>query len=123
MYSYRDMEVYKVSMQLYVNIHQRTRKFPGFEQFEMAAHIRRTALSIPSNIAEGAGRKTTKDFLRFIDIANGSLSEMETQLEAANLLGYLPDYDEFLKRIAHLRALLSGLGRSLINKLHSNDTI
>lgn len=109
-------------MQLYVDIHKRTRKFPGFEQFEMAAHIRRTALSIPSNIAEGAGRKTTKDFLRFIDIANGSLSEIETQLEAACLLGYLPEYDEFLKRIAHLRALLMGLSRSLNKKLNSNET-
>jgi len=121
MYSYRDMDVFKNGLQLYVDIHKRTREFPQFEQYELAAHIRRTALSIPSDIAEGAGRKTTKDYLRFIDIANGSLSELETQLEAAKLLGYLTDYNDYIKRLSHVRTLLSGLSRSLTKKLDDHE--
>ncbi|CAO81554.1 four helix bundle protein [Candidatus Cloacimonas acidaminovorans] len=121
MYNYRDMQVWKVSMQLFVDIHKRTLEFPKFEQYELAAHLRRTALSIPSNISEGAGRKSTLDFLRFLDIANGSLSEFETQLEAAFMLGYLPEYNDYLKRIAHLRSLISGLVRSLTQKIKSAD--
>lgn len=117
MYSYRDMDLWQKSMELYVEIHKCTKDFPKFEQYELASHIRRTALSIPSNIAEGSGRRTTKDYLRFVDIANGSLSEFETQLEAANRLGYLSDIQPYLNRIAQLRSMLSGLVRSLNAKL------
>jgi four helix bundle protein len=117
MYSYRDKQLWKTSMQLYVDLHKKTQEFPKFEQYELAAHLRKTALSIPSNISEGAGRKTTKEFLRFLDIANGSLSELETQLEAAHLLGYILDYDIYLKQVSHLRSMIAGLIRSLYSKL------
>jgi four helix bundle protein len=115
------MQLWKSSMQLYVDLHKRTREFPQFEQYELAAHLRKTALSIPSNISEGAGRRTTRDFLRFLDIANGSLSELETQLEAAHLLGYLIDYDLYLKQVSHLRSMIAGLTRSLSNKLDQHE--
>ncbi len=118
MYNYKDMQLWKTSIQFYVDIHKRTLQFPRFEQFELALHIRKTALSLPSNIAEGAGRKTTRDFLRFLDIANGSLSELETQLEIAHLLGYLPEFQDFLKQVAHIRSMLTGLIHSLTTKLN-----
>ncbi|HOG26709.1 MAG TPA: four helix bundle protein [Candidatus Cloacimonas sp.] len=121
MYNYKDMQVWQVSMQLCVDIHKRTQEFPQFEQYELAAHLRKTALSIASNISEGAGRKSTMDFIRFLNIANGSLSEFETQLEAAFMLGYLPEFNEYLKRIAHLSSLISGLVRSLNQKIRSMD--
>ncbi|PKN72518.1 MAG: four helix bundle protein [Candidatus Cloacimonetes bacterium HGW-Cloacimonetes-3] len=119
MYNYRDMSLWQVSMELYVDIHRCTQTFPKFEQYELAAHIRKTALSIPSNIAEGSGRKTTKEYLRFLDIANGSLSEFETQLEAANRLGYIQDIMPYISKIAQIRSMLSGLCRSLAAKINT----
>ncbi|MDY0151122.1 MAG: four helix bundle protein [Candidatus Cloacimonas sp.] len=111
------MKLWQVSMDLYVEVHRDTQTFPKFEQYELAAHIRRTALSIPSNIAEGSGRKTTKDYMRFLDIANGSLSEFETQLEAAKRLGYIQDIQPHLSKIAQIRSMLIGLRKSLAAKL------
>lgn len=115
------MAIWQVSMELYVDIHRCTQTFPKFEQYELASHIRKTALSIPSNIAEGSGRKTTREYLRFLDIANGSLSEFETQLEAANRLGYVQDVQPYLSKIAQIRSMLSGLCRSLVAKLSTQQ--
>jgi four helix bundle protein len=121
MYSYRDMKLWQVSIDLYLEIHKCTRTFPTFEQYELAAHLRKTALSIPSNIAEGSGRRTTKEFIRFLDIANGSLSELETQLEIANRLSYLEDNSSFLQKISHLRSMLAGLIRTLTEKIKADE--
>ncbi len=121
MYNYRDLQLWKVSMKLYLDIHKASRSFPSFEQYELAKHLRKTALSTPSNISEGAGRKSTKEFIRHLDIAHGSLSEFETQLEAAHLLGYLQDHSEYIKTISHIRSMLVGLMRSLHNKLKESE--
>ncbi|GAB1468666.1 four helix bundle protein [Candidatus Cloacimonadota bacterium] len=121
MYNYRDLKIWQVSMDLYIDIHRFTQTFPKFEQYELASHIRKTALSIPSNIAEGSGRKTTKEYMRFLDIANGSLSEFETQLEAAHRLGYIQEIHPYLSKIAQIRSMLAGLRKSLAAKLSEAD--
>jgi four helix bundle protein len=90
-----------------------TEKFPAVETYGLRAQIRRTAISIPSNLAEGAGRAGPREFARFVAIARGSLSELETQLLIAADLGYLQrDYDVF-ERIDRLSRLFTGLHRKL----------
>ncbi len=121
MYNYRELQLWKVRMKLYLDIHKVSRGFPAFEQYELAQHLRKTALSVPSNISEGAGRKSTREFIRHLDIAHGSLSEFETQLEAAHLLGYLQDHSEYIKTISHIRSMLVGLMRTLHNKLIESE--
>lgn len=121
MYNYRDMQIWKVSMELVTDIYKCTLTFPKEEMYGLAAHLRKTALSIPSNIAEGSGRRSTLEFLRFLDNANGSLSEFETQLEVAYRLDYIVDNLPYLEKIRQIRSMNVGLKRSLSAKLVNKD--
>lgn len=87
--SHKDLKVWQESMALVENIYQITKSFPSNEQFGLVAQMRRCAISIPSNIAEGAGRKGSKEFVRFLYISMGSLSELETQFEISRRLNYV----------------------------------
>jgi four helix bundle protein len=86
--SFRDLEVWQRSMELTVMIYRLTHKFPREEIFGITAQLRRAAISIPSNIAEGQGRLNTREFRHFLGIARGSNCELQTQLEIAHALGY-----------------------------------
>jgi four helix bundle protein len=88
---HKKLEVWKQSMTLVIEIYRTTEKFPSKEVYGLTNQIRRAAVSIPSNIAEGAARQTQKEFTNFLHIAQGSMSELDTQLELANRLGYLND--------------------------------
>ena len=90
---YRDLVLWQRAIELAADVHQVTLKLPRHETFGMAAQIRRSAVSIPSNIAEGSGRRTTREFIAFLHIARGSLSELKTQLFLAQRVGYLDDAD------------------------------
>ncbi len=79
--------------------------------------MRRCAVSIPSNIAEGAGRRNTKEFIQFLYVSNGSLSELETQIEIAFRLNYMKDIDILIDRIKHIRIMLLNLIQALKKKL------
>ncbi len=81
MKSYRELEVWKVSMDLVDAVYELTDRFPKSEVFNLTSQLRRAVVSVPSNIAEGWGREDTKDYMRFLRIAKGSLMEIETQLE------------------------------------------
>jgi len=85
---FRDLEVWRVSMDLVVKVYEITREFPKSEQFGLASQLQRSAVSIPSNIAEGSGRGTRKDFAHFLDQARGSLFEVITQLEISRSLNF-----------------------------------
>jgi len=89
--SYRDLDVWNRSMELVIACYRFTDGFPSREQFGLTSQLRRAASSVPSNIAEGHGRSSTGDYLRHLSIAHGSLMELETQLEIARRLGYLPE--------------------------------
>ncbi|OGW35934.1 MAG: four helix bundle protein [Nitrospirae bacterium GWC2_56_14] len=86
-------------------IYQITGKFPKDEQFGLTSQMRRAAVSIPSNIAEGAARNSMREFLQYLYVSLGSLSEVETQLLIAERLGYLKDLD-ILEHVEHLRRKL-----------------
>jgi four helix bundle protein len=91
--SYRDLEVWKRSMALVEDVYKVTSNFPLTENFGLIQQIRRAAVSIPSNIAEGQFRSSSKEFKQFISIALGSAAELETQLIIANRVNYLPTTD------------------------------
>jgi four helix bundle protein len=88
-FSYRDLSVWQLAMQLTEATYAATRAFPQSELYALANQLQRAAVSIPSNIAEGHARNTTRDYLRFVSIAMGSLAEVETQIELAARLNYL----------------------------------
>ena len=85
---HEQLEVWKFAMQLAKAIYQLTAGFPSEERYGLAQQMRRAAVSIPSNIAEGAGRNGAKEYLHFIGISRGSLAELETQMQLAVMLGF-----------------------------------
>ena len=117
MKSYKDLELWQVSMNFVSEVYTLTKSFPKEELYGLTSQIRRCVISIPSNIAEGSSRKGTKEFIQFLWIANGSLSEFETQIEIAQKLGYIASIDVILEKVKHIRKMLHGLIHSLENKL------
>lgn len=97
-------------------VYEITRGFPAEETYGLASQLRRAAVSVPSNLAEGAGRDGRKEFLRFLSIARGSLSELETQLLIAVDLGYLPREHSAFSLLERVSQLITGLHRKLANR-------
>jgi four helix bundle protein len=112
---YQDLVAWQQAMELVQAIYRATRGFPKEEMFGLAHQIRRSAVSIPSNIAEGQARTTTREFIHFLSIGNGSRQELETQTIIAQRLGYLSSQqtEELLNASYNLGRVLSGLVRSL----------
>ena len=98
-------------------VYRRTTTFPKMEIYGLAAQMRRSAISVPSNIAEGAGRNTAKEYLQYLGIASGSLAELDTQLELAGRLGLgLPDA-ECISQVSRVGKFLVGLRNSLRERI------
>jgi four helix bundle protein len=116
--SYRELIVWQKAMDLAVAVYKITEVLPSRERYGLTDQVRRAAVSVPSNIAEGQGRSTVNDFLRFLSIARGSLNEMETQILIAQRIGYLPesDRDVILRQSDEVGRLLRALGRSLTSR-------
>lgn len=106
---HQDLQVWQLGMTLVKDIYSATRRFPDFEKFGLCSQMQRAAVSIPSNIAEGAARRGNKEFLQFLYIARGSLSELETQVLIGKDLGYINNDKELLDLTNELFAKLSGL--------------
>lgn len=108
-------------MDLVTEIHRVTQTFPKEEIFGLVSQIRRAAVSVPSNIAEGQGRLTEKEFRQFLGNAWGSLAEVETQVIIAKDLGFLddPDFDTLSVMIAEVGRVLNGLLASVISEKRS----
>ena len=115
--TFRELEVWQYSMDLVEMVYRKVRSFPQEEKFALCDQLRRAVVSIPSNIAEGFGRDTHRDFAHFLSQARGSLYEVDTQLEVAVRLGYMtPDSEIAAKMLSvskMLRALHSHLSTSL----------
>lgn len=106
--TYRELRVWQASMDLVESVYRVCADFPPDERFGLTAQLRRAAVSIPSNIAEGHRRESTKEYLNGISIAQGSLAEIETQLEIAARLQYLSS-----ERLAALLDTASAIGKQL----------
>lgn len=122
MFSFRNLEVYKRSRELVKEIYNLMDKFPKKEQFALSDQLRRAVISVPSNIAEGLSRRSTKEKLHFIEISYGSLMEVLCQCEIALDLKYI-EIEEFLQmenQIQIISKLLSGLRKNLLTQLNPN---
>lgn len=110
--THKDLDVWKKAMDLATQVYSLTSRFPKEELYGLTAQMRRSAVSIPSNIAEGAARHSRKEFIQFLSIASGSVAELETQLVLAFRIGFLPT-NTALAKIEEIRKMLLGLLRSL----------
>ena len=111
--SHHRLEAWKRALEFVKTVYTTTSTFPKTELYGLTSQMRRAAVSVPSNIAEGAARETTAEFLRFLYIARGSLAELETQLLISHDLGYLKHGESLKADIYQVSALLDGLIRSL----------
>lgn len=115
---HKKLDAWKLSMDLVLDVYQVIEKFPRQEKYGLVDQIRRAVISIPSNIAEGAARQTKKEFSNYLHIAQGSLSELDTQVELAARLGYIDNRDQkrLDEKMQRIDKLITGLIRHL-NKM------
>ena len=108
---HKKLDVWKLSMDLVTHVYRATEEFPKEERYSLTDQIRRAAVSIPSNIAEGAARQTRKEFTNYLHMAQGSLSELDTLLEIAKRLEYvrLNDWNTLDKEMERIDKMLTGL--------------
>ncbi len=111
--SYEDLLVWQKGQELALLIYEMTRSFPDEERFGLAIQMRRAAVSIPCNIAEGWGRGTRRDYRRFVQIARGSAYELKTQIRLASGLHLLQDPDMIIGAVEEIERMINGLLRSL----------
>ena len=107
------LAAWKAAMALVKSVYETTRTFPREETYGLTAQMRRAAVSVPSNLAEGAARTGRKEFAQFLSIAKGSLSELETQLLISVELGYLDQNHGIFQMVEEVSRLLSGLHRNV----------
>ncbi|MFH1782480.1 MAG: four helix bundle protein [Candidatus Omnitrophota bacterium] len=112
--THRDLDVWKEARKLVKEVYLLTKDFPKEETYGLTSQIRRSVISIPSNIAEGAARNSSKEFIQFLYVALGSLSELETQLLLALDLGYIKSYN-LESSIDKQKQMIFGLLRYLKN--------
>jgi four helix bundle protein len=115
------LDVWKKAIQLVIAIYRVTDEFPKDERFGLISQLRRAAISIPANIAEGAGRNSYKEFLYFLSNSQGSASEVETELLIANELSYLEQsrYTELMSSLDEIGRMITGLSQHLRRKARS----
>ena len=113
--SFRDLDVWKLGMEIVVDVYEVTKSFPKEEVYGLISQMRRAAVSIASNIAEGFNRYHNKEYKQFLYIALGSCAELETQIILVTDFGFLKNND-ILKKITSVRKMLVGLIKYLKNK-------
>ena len=113
--SHRKLDVWKKSMDFVKHVYQATETFPKSELYGLSSQMRRAAVSIPSNLAEGAARKGKKEFSQYLNIAQGSISEIDTQIELSFILNYIDKilYNDLTEKLNTISKMLFGLSRSL----------
>ena len=117
--SYRELIIWQKSIQIVTNIYKQTRNFPKEEQFGINSQMRRCAISIPSNIAEGFGRNSQGDFKRFLNIALGSTYELQTQIEISLNLEFLSieNYNNLMESCVELEKMTNSLASKIKAKV------
>lgn len=119
MKTFRDLLVWQKAMSLVTHCYKLANSFPKEEQFALCSQIKRCSVSIPSNIAEGFGRGSNKDYYRFLNIAMGSLFEFQTQIEIAYNLGYVsePDFKAIYENSREVERMLSAFMKKIKSSL------
>jgi four helix bundle protein len=112
---HKKLEAWKAAIDAVLLVYKIADAFPPKEQYGLSLQVRRASISIPSNIAEGAARQSKKEFAKFLHVAKGSLSELDTQFELARLLGYMSasEWHTINEKLTHIDRLISGLIRHL----------
>lgn len=123
--TFKDLDVWKLSMQLTKDLYSISGRFPKDEVYGLTSQMRRAGLSVPLNIAEGAGRNSTASYISFLNIANGSLYELMTILELAKDLNYLEneEFDKLNFTSIRIAQMLNRLKTSLKNKLEQDRKV
>jgi four helix bundle protein len=113
--TFEDLQAWRLAMDLVVEVYHQTQRWPKDERYGLVSQIRRAAASIPSNIAEGKGRASDREFTKFLEYARGSLYEVQTQLKIASRLAYLPPETASALEIqaAEVGRVLNGLIRAI----------
>ena len=118
--NHKDLILWQKALTLAHAVHEATARFPRHELFGLTGQMRRAAVSVPSNIAEGAARSTTREFIQFLHIARGSLAELETQIHLAERAGYFSSAERLLLQLEEvgklINAVISGLRRRLAHQ-------
>jgi len=119
MNNYRNLLIWQKSVDLVTRIYSVTNTFPKEEAYGLTSQVRRCAVSIPSNIAEGSGRNSKKEFLNFLSISHGSSYELDTQLTIANNVGLLSEeqFRELSESILEIQKMNSGLKKSIKDEI------
>lgn len=115
---YMKLDVWLRSMELAVEVYEKTSQLPREETYGLRGQMRRAAVSVPSNVAEGEGRRLKRDHARFLGMARGSLYELQTHVEICRRLHYLPDNeaDELFEHSTRVAQLVNGTLRSVVNQ-------
>jgi four helix bundle protein len=108
---YKKLDLWNVAMEVVFDVYKLTKDFPVHERYGLVDQLRRAAVSVPSNIAEGSSRNTRKEFANFLYMAQGSLSELDTQLEIAKGLGYIAsgEFANIQEKIDRVGKMITGL--------------
>jgi four helix bundle protein len=116
---HKNLAVWKRSMDFVVKVYRLTKTFPKEELYCLTSQMRRAAISIPSNLAEGHAKRTTREFIRFTNISYGSAAELETQIMIAEQLGYAPEHDIscLISELSEIEKMINGLLAGLEKKL------
>ena len=114
--SFKDLKIWKKNMNFVTSAYELVKLLPKEETYALSDQIRRASVSIPSNIAEGAGRNTTKEYIQFLYISLGSASEVETQIIIGHKIGYFKDIDNYIENLNEIKKMLNGLISSLKRK-------
>ena len=117
---HRNLEVWKDSISFVKELYELTSNFPEEEKYNLVSQIRRAAVSIPANIAEGAARQTQKEFLQYLHVSSGSVSEIDTLLEICKELSFLPEKKQadLQKQLSRISAMLNGLIKKVKNDVN-----
>ena len=114
---HKELDAWKKAIEIVSELYKVTDSFPEVEKFGLISQIRRAVVSIPTNIAEGAARKSNKEFIQFLYISLGSLSELETLLIISEKLGFLDSYGKLEKDLINVKKLILGLIKYLKKKI------
>ena len=123
MNSYQELKVWQMAMNVATEIYDWTKVFPKHEMYGLSSQLQRSAVSVPANIAEGHGRSTTRDYLRHLSIARGSLAELETEILLAKQIGYgdMEKAAQLLEGVAEVSRMLRGLQKALQEKRRQQE--